>query len=349
LIIAGALGSCLTGFGGFFALYDRYKLGLDRLRTIHADLSHLIRPVCILAVIFLVDKMIKLHKRHNAITYTTLWRSLPFDEDHDKDVVELIDDRIDSLVTQLEKRGKPLDLKSMANVIRAAKADHEEGTASQHGHSQLRHRRHGRSGVSSDSSGTAKNTGAGSQIIVQHALRTPPQVAVVSDISVQAGVSSLQSAPSKSHLVGGSRSSISLARSPEELPTDYSKLPRTLPAAASSVPIFKAGYHPQSSVRNPQSILNASAATLPSTPASQSTEHTLISLQLRLPKSPPRSRSRAALLSSIAKHDSSRHMSAATANTDVLPCGTIIHDADAPPPLTAALRLRVSGVQYEEC
>jgi hypothetical protein len=93
-IIAGALISAMTSAYGVLAFYRRFTLGRQRLNALDVDLKHFRKPVEVLATAFLIDKVIKLHKRKDDITIQTLWRDLPFDQDMDKDVDSLIEAKL---------------------------------------------------------------------------------------------------------------------------------------------------------------------------------------------------------------------------------------------------------------
>jgi hypothetical protein len=125
-IIASALVSVLTSVYGSIAFYGRFILGRKRLGELGVDLNHLKKPVEVLATAFLIDKVIRLHKRKDEITVKTLWSDLPFDKDMDKDVDHLIDARIGKLMKDMElfcaefqAQGKPLTLDTLAILFRA--------------------------------------------------------------------------------------------------------------------------------------------------------------------------------------------------------------------------------------
>ena len=158
LIILGAVASCITSLWGGVALYNKYKLGSERLSRLRVDLARLALPIRVLASVFLVDKMIKLHKLRRAITLKTLWRSLPFDEEQDADLGDLIADRIERLISELEQRGKPLDLNNLADVIRSSQGSDRQSRAAEARVGQnLHRRRHSSSTTSQDDGAHAEN------------------------------------------------------------------------------------------------------------------------------------------------------------------------------------------------
>ncbi len=133
-IIASALFTAITSIYGGIAFYNRFILGRKRLGELGVDLNHLKKPVEVLATAFLIDKVIRLHKRKDEITVKTLWSDLPFDKDTDKDVDQLIDARIGKLTkdmehliyasmnricAELQARGEPLNLDNLARSVRA--------------------------------------------------------------------------------------------------------------------------------------------------------------------------------------------------------------------------------------
>ena len=100
-IIAGALISGITSIYGGIAFYGRFTLGRQRLSALGVDLKHLKTVVAVLATAFLIDKVIRLHKRKDEITVRTLWRDLPFDQDMDKDFVAELQTQNAELQTQV--------------------------------------------------------------------------------------------------------------------------------------------------------------------------------------------------------------------------------------------------------
>jgi hypothetical protein len=136
-IIASALFTAITTIYGGIAFYGRFTLGRQRLNALGVDLKHLKKVVEVFATAFLIDKVIRLHKRKDEITVKTLWRDIPFDQDMDRDVVaelqtqvaelktqltqvdNLIDARLDRHFSGLKAQGKPLSLDNLALFVRA--------------------------------------------------------------------------------------------------------------------------------------------------------------------------------------------------------------------------------------
>jgi hypothetical protein len=157
LIIVGAFASCVTSLWGGFVLYNKYKLGHQRLTRLGVDLMRVTRPARVLAKALLADKCIKLHKLKDPITYSTLWNSLPFDEEQDSDIGDVIDSRILKLFSELEKQSTPLGLKHFVDVVRLSKVSHQQPDDAQTGVAQLS-RRH-----SSAAAGGARDGSVGSR------------------------------------------------------------------------------------------------------------------------------------------------------------------------------------------
>jgi hypothetical protein len=96
-IIASALFTAITTIYGGIAFYGRFTLGRQRLSALGVDLKHLKKVVEVFATAFLIDKVIRLHKRKDEITVKTLWRDIPFDQDMDRDVVAELQTQVDNL------------------------------------------------------------------------------------------------------------------------------------------------------------------------------------------------------------------------------------------------------------
>ncbi len=170
-------------------LYINYKIGDARLNRLKVDMTRLARPVRVLAKALLVEKCIKLHKLEVSITYSTLCKKLPFNEEHDfmidviggnfdkilkRDLGDVIQGTILKLVSELESHGKPLDLKHMADNIRLSQVRHQQPDNVQPGGAQLR-RRHSSTaagGAHDGSVGTPTNSDASSSI--RRDLSRPP-------------------------------------------------------------------------------------------------------------------------------------------------------------------------------
>ena len=60
LIIVGAFAPCVTSLWGGFVLFNKYKLGHQRLTRLGVDLTRVTRPVRALAKALLADKCIKI-------------------------------------------------------------------------------------------------------------------------------------------------------------------------------------------------------------------------------------------------------------------------------------------------
>ena len=101
-IIASALLSVATSVYGGIAFYGRFTLGRQRLSALGVDLKHLKKVVEVFATAFLIDKVIRLHKRKDEITVKTLWRDIPFDQDMDRDVVAELQTQVAELQTQVD-------------------------------------------------------------------------------------------------------------------------------------------------------------------------------------------------------------------------------------------------------
>ena len=164
-------------------LYKQYNIGHQRLTRRGVDLTHVSRPARVLAKALLADKCIRLHKLRDPITYSTLWNSLPYDEEQDRDMGDMIDSRILKLASELEKHGTPLDLKHMVDVIRLSQVSHQQPDDAQTGGAQLRRRQ------SSAAAGGAHN---GSSSVKRDPSR-PPQAAVISQDSNDTALTSSRS------------------------------------------------------------------------------------------------------------------------------------------------------------
>jgi hypothetical protein len=124
-IIASALLSVATSLYGGIAFYGRFTLGHQRLSALGVDLKHLKKVVEVVATVFLIDKVIRLHRRKDEITVKTLWRDLPFDQDMDRDVVAELKTQLDNekgvvaeLKTQLDnEKGVIAELKTQLDNL----------------------------------------------------------------------------------------------------------------------------------------------------------------------------------------------------------------------------------------
>ena len=92
----------MTSIYGGIAFYGRFTLGRQRLSALGVDLKHLKTIVAVLATAFLIDKVIRLHKRKDEIAVITLWRDLPFDQDMDKDFVAELQTQVAELKAQVD-------------------------------------------------------------------------------------------------------------------------------------------------------------------------------------------------------------------------------------------------------
>ena len=101
-IIASALFTAITTIYGGIAFYGRFTLGRQRLSALGVDLKHLKKVVEVFATAFLIDKVIRLHKKKDEITVKTLWRDIPFDQDMDRDVVAELQTQVAELQTQVD-------------------------------------------------------------------------------------------------------------------------------------------------------------------------------------------------------------------------------------------------------
>ena len=121
-IIAGSLVSVISFLYGVLVFYNANKLNQQRLHQLRVDLKHLTLPIRVLAPVFIADKLIRLHKLRHPIVFKNLWMALPFDENMDKDIEDLIDARIARHIADLENRGEPLNLSTLSHVIRSSQA-----------------------------------------------------------------------------------------------------------------------------------------------------------------------------------------------------------------------------------
>jgi hypothetical protein len=182
LIILGVLASCVTGLWGGLTLYRNYKIGDARLNRLEVDMTRVARPVRLLAKALLVDKCIKLHKLKDSITYSTLCKRLPFDEEQDY-ITDVIDGRILKRVAEIESHGKPLDLKHMTDTIHLSQVSNQQPDDFQAGGAQLRRRHNSTAagGAHDGSLGTPTDSGTSSSI--RQDLSHRPQAAAISQDS----------------------------------------------------------------------------------------------------------------------------------------------------------------------
>ncbi len=106
-IISGIVFSFLGGLWATFVLYNKFKVGCQRLDILQADLkqftthNHIFSPLfyCIrvAAITFLIDKIIRLHHLREPITIRALCTELPIDEDQDRDLGELIEAKTEQI------------------------------------------------------------------------------------------------------------------------------------------------------------------------------------------------------------------------------------------------------------
>jgi hypothetical protein len=138
-IIAGAV---FTGVGSLFTastFYSRYTQGCLRVGKLSVDLTHFAPTVRVVIIAVFIDKVVELHKRKTPITFKSLVTALPFDENMDMDVEQLIDERvsqrvaeikkslddlldsrIQKIISELEKRDQVLDSNELADIFRAS-------------------------------------------------------------------------------------------------------------------------------------------------------------------------------------------------------------------------------------
>jgi hypothetical protein len=348
LIIAGSLASCFTSLWGGFLLFKNYKLGQQRLTRLDVDLTRVTRPFRVLATALLADKCIKLHKLKDPITYSTLWNNLPFDEDQDKDIGDMIDDRILKLVSELEKQDTRLDFKHIVDVIRSSQVSHQQPSNTQTSGAQLR-RRHSAGG----SVGTPSDPGASSSI-TRDPSHPPPAVVITQDppdCALASSHSDVTVEPANAATPASPLNDVGIQpqRERSRPPLVGSRAERSRPP-------------PQSASGEPH------LSTAPSFPSPQSTAVPLNSLaSVPLPPRPrSKSRGRAPAPSPSTANSDSGHQTpaaAAAANASSLLAARRFqqHDGerskklssvkpkDGPPPLSATHRLRVMGAEIGEC
>jgi hypothetical protein len=289
------------------------------------------------------------------ITYSTLWNNLPFDEDQDKDMGDIIDDRILTLVLELEKQGTPLDLKHMVDVIRSSQASHQQPSNTQTSGAQLRRRHSAGSSV-----GTPSDPGASSSI--RRDPSRPPPAVVISQDPPDAALTSSHS---------------DLTVEPANAPTPVSPLNEVViqPQRERSRPPLVDSRAERSRPPPQPASGEPHLSTAPSFTSPQSTAVPLNSLA-SVPSPPrPRSKSRGrapASSSSTAISDSGHQTPAAAAAAHASSFlaarrpesaavalqqregerskkRSSVKPKDGPPPLTATHRLRVMGAEIEEC
>ena len=106
-MISGILFSCLGGLWAAFVMYNKYKVGCQRLGFLEVDLKHFMTGYCIsaplfycirvAAIIFLIDKIIRLHHLREPITIRALCTEVKIDHDKDRNLCELIDSRTEQI------------------------------------------------------------------------------------------------------------------------------------------------------------------------------------------------------------------------------------------------------------
>jgi hypothetical protein len=176
--------------------YNANKLNQQRLHQLRVDLKHLPLPVRILAPVFLADKLIRLHKLRHPIVFKNLWMALPFDENMDKDIEDLIDARIARHIADLENRGEPLNLNTLSDVIRSSQAIkkkiYDQPPPIAHAGDALAHRQRRGSTDQDDSVDVGRNPSdhAASNGVSRDASRPPQSVVIQGSSDVHVPISS---------------------------------------------------------------------------------------------------------------------------------------------------------------
>ena len=128
-MISGILFSCLGGLWATFVLYNKYKVGCQRLVFLEVDLKHLTTGyfisvpfyfcIRVAAITFLIDKIIRLHHLREPITIRALCTEVKIDHDKDRNLCELIDSRTEQIRRDNSELRQKVEDRNLGELIDA--------------------------------------------------------------------------------------------------------------------------------------------------------------------------------------------------------------------------------------